>query len=251
MQAFLHNPFQEGGCDSCHQPAKDNKVVLTANSTREVCVTCHEEVAHGIDTAKVAHQGAKGDCTTCHSPHGGDNPGYIRPDPVTACLGCHSQTSEQLKKAHVHQPAGEQGCSTCHEPHGGTNAKLLRTAAVNQLCLECHGPESEPKQLPKEHMVAIFDGKVKLPENYFKKVPILPLRYGVGHPTENHPVSDVTNIQTKTIVPMSCLTCHQSHSSAKPGLLVKDQANNMAFCRTCHTNPLDLKQITTGITGSK
>jgi len=50
---------------------------------------------------------------------------------------------------------------------------------------------------------------------------------------------------------MSCLTCHQSHSSAKPGLLVKDQANNMAFCRTCHTNPLDLKQITTGITGSK
>jgi len=245
-RAFLHNPFQEGACNSCHEPAKDNKVVLTAKSTREICVMCHEEVAHGIDTAKVGHEGAKGDCTSCHSPHGGNNPGYIRPDPVTACLGCHSETADQLKKAHVHQPVGEQSCAICHEPHGSTNAKLLRTAGVNQLCLECHGPDTQPKPLPDEHMVAIFEGKVKLPEDYFKKVPTLPLKYGVGHPTENHPIADVTNIQNKSITPMSCLTCHQPHASAKPGLLVKDQPNTMAFCRTCHSNPLDLKVTSTG-----
>ena len=33
---------------------------------------------------------------------------------------------------------------------------------------------------------------------------------------------------------ISCLTCHQPHSSAKADLLVKDQENNMAFCNTCH-----------------
>jgi predicted CXXCH cytochrome family protein len=30
------------------------------------------------------------------------------------------------------------------------------------------------------------------------------------------------------------LSCHQPHSSAQPNLLVKDQANNAAFCANCH-----------------
>ena len=246
MRAFLHNPFESGDCDTCHKPPKDGKVVLTFDSTREVCVMCHEEAKHNIDTAKFGHEGAKGDCTACHSPHGGNNPGFIQPDPVAACLGCHSETADQLKKAHVHQPAGEQSCAICHEPHGGNNPKLLRTASVNELCLECHGPDSDPKPVKNEHLVAIFGGKVKLPEDYFKKVAILPLKYGIGHPTEQHPVANVTNLQTKAVTQMSCLSCHQAHSSKQPGLLVKDQANNMDFCRTCHADGLNLKQTTTG-----
>jgi predicted CXXCH cytochrome family protein len=89
-------------------------------------------------------------------------------------------------------------------------------------------------------MVTIFNGAVKLPEDYFSKnkVVILPLKYGRGHPVEGHPVSDVmdpTDI-TKVHEKLDCLTCHQPHSSAQPGLLAKDQANNMAFCSTCHKN---------------
>ena len=62
--------------------------------------------------------------------------------------------------------------------------------------------------------MTIFDGKVKLPEDYFKtqRPPVLPLKYGVGHPTEHHPVSDVTNLTTKAVTPMNCLTCHQPHA---------------------------------------
>jgi predicted CXXCH cytochrome family protein len=247
MRAFLHNPFQEGQCDSCHKPAVQGKIVLTADSTREVCVMCHEEAAAKIQAAPVGHKGAKGDCTVCHSPHGSDNVGYIRPDPVTACLDCHKGTAAEIKKAHPHQPASAQSCAICHEPHGGENAHLLRTKSVNQLCLECHGPESEPKKLEKEKMVAIFDGKVKLPADYFKKVVIIPLKYGLGHPTEHHPVADTMDPAnpTKVKTQMSCLTCHQAHGSAKPGLLVKDQANNMDFCKTCHVNGLDLKNART------
>jgi len=99
-----------------------------------------------------------------------------------------------------------------------------------------NGPDAKPKKLESEHLVVIFDGKVKLPENYFAKVPILPLKYGIGHPVERHPVSDLvdpTNL-TKVVTPLNCLTCHQPHASAQPDLLVKDQANNQAFCRTCH-----------------
>jgi predicted CXXCH cytochrome family protein len=246
LQAFRHSPFEEKACDSCHQPAKDGKVVLAAKTTKELCATCHDEQAKKIEAAKVQHPGAQGDCTDCHSPHAGNSPGFIRPDAVNACLNCHTDQAALQKKGHLHQPVFEQGCATCHEPHGGENPKLLRTADVNKLCLECHGPESEPKKLEKEHLVAIFDSKVRLPEDYFKKVPILPLKYGIGHPTEQHPVSNVTNIQTKAITQMNCLTCHQPHASAKAGLLAKDQANNMDFCKTCHTNGLNLKAVTIG-----
>jgi len=56
----------------------------------------------------------------------------------------------------------------------------------------------------------------------------------------------VTNLQTKAITPMNCLSCHQPHASAKPDLLAKDQANNMDFCRTCHANALNLTDIRRG-----
>jgi predicted CXXCH cytochrome family protein len=233
IQKFAHMPFGEKQCEICHQPAKDGKVVLTQASAKELCVTCHAEQAKKIESAKVQHHGALGDCTDCHSPHAGNSPGFPKPNAVSVCLNCHSDRAEEAKKHNLHQPAFEQGCATCHEPHGGDRPKLLR-AEGNALCLECHGPDAEPKKLEKEHLVAIFEGKVRLPENYFKKVPILPLKYGSGHPTQYHPVSDAVNPKTKAIVPMSCLTCHQPHASANRGLLAKDQEVNMAFCKTCH-----------------
>jgi predicted CXXCH cytochrome family protein len=129
-----------------------------------------------------------------------------------------------------------QGCGICHDGHGNDNEHLLRVNTPNKLCLECHGPDVKPKKLESEHMVAIFDGKVELPENYFATVPVLPLKYNLGHPVERHPVSNVmdnTDI-TKVKVAITCLTCHQPHASAKPGLLVKDQANDSQFCASCH-----------------
>jgi predicted CXXCH cytochrome family protein len=236
MQAFLHSPFESKSCDTCHQPAKDGKVVLTAASPKEVCVTCHADKEEQIDRAKVPHPGAAGDCTDCHSPHAGKSPGFPKPDAVSVCLGCHSDQAAQHSKKYLHQPAFEQGCATCHEPHGGDNPKLLRAAKINQLCLECHGPDPSPQRLESEHLITIFDGKVKLPENYFGKVILLPLKYGRGHPLEGHPVSDVMDPQdvTKVAKPLNCLSCHQPHASAQPGLLVNDQVNNTAFCMPCH-----------------
>jgi predicted CXXCH cytochrome family protein len=84
--------------------------------------------------------------------------------------------------------------------------------------------------------VTIFDGKVKLPEAYFRGVPVLAVKYGRGHPVDKHPVQnqmEPTDV-SKVRVEMNCKMCHQPHSSAQPNLLVKDQANNMAFCANCH-----------------
>jgi len=245
MARFTHAPFDGGGCDTCHEPAKDGKVVLTQKDVKSLCTTCHDDKAKLIDTAKVQHPGAAGDCTDCHSPHASSQPGLPKTDPVSICTGCHSDIGDLEKKAVHHQPAFAQGCATCHTPHGGDIDHLLR-AKGNALCLECHGPDAVPQKLESEKLLAIFNGTVKLPDDYYKKnkVPVLPLRFGLGHPVEYHPVSDVmdpTN-QSKVKTPLSCLSCHQPHASAYPGLLVKDQQNNMQFCDNCHKNRVDMKQ---------
>jgi predicted CXXCH cytochrome family protein len=84
--------------------------------------------------------------------------------------------------------------------------------------------------------VTIFNGKVKLPENYFAKVVRLPLKYGLGHPVDHHPVVDQMqpNDMSQVRVAINCLSCHQPHASAQPDLLVKDQVNGMMFCASCH-----------------
>jgi len=244
MQAFTHPPFSSGSCDTCHAPAKDGKVVLTQSDTKALCVTCHSEQAKKIAKAKVQHPGAQGECIACHNPHAGRTPGFLQPDPVNACLACHSEQAEQFKKAHLHQPAFGQSCAICHEPHGSDNVHLLRAKDTNTLCLECHGNETQPQKLEAEHLITIFNGQVKLPEDYFEKnkARVLPLKYGRGHPVTGHPVSDLFDAANpgKVKTQLSCVTCHQPHSSAQAMLLVKDQPNNMAFCDTCHKNRFDM-----------
>jgi predicted CXXCH cytochrome family protein len=247
MVKFMHPPFADKQCEVCHAPAKDGKVVLAQTDAKALCVTCHDDKAKLIDSSKVPHPGAAGDCTDCHSPHASRQPGLPKTNAVEICLGCHSDIADLAKKPVHHQPAFVQGCGTCHTPHGGENDHLLR-AKGNALCLECHGADAAPQKLEAAHVLTIFNGQVKLPEDYYQKnrVAILPLRFGLGHPVEGHPVSDVMNPAdiTKVKTRLTCLSCHQPHASAQAGLLVKDQQNNMAFCDTCHKNRLDMRQTT-------
>ncbi len=135
----------------------------------------------------------------------------------------------------MHQPAFDQGCFTCHEPHGSQNQHLLRASDPYKLCMECHGPDVEHGKLESEHLVTIFDGKVKLPENYFGRIDPLPVKYGLGHPVEHHPVKDVVDPETGKLVKASnCLSCHQPHASQHEGLLVGDMQNGTEFCSKCH-----------------
>src|SRR5271166_4250979 len=237
MAKFVHPPFADKQCEVCHAPAKDGKVVLTQPDAKSLCVTCHDEKAKQIETAKVQHPGAAGDCMDCHNPHASRFPGLPKTNGVEICLGCHSDFADLAKKQVHHQPAFVQGCATCHEPHGGEREKLLR-AQGNALCLECHGPDTVPQEDKSAGVLKIFNGTLRLPDDYYKvnKVPVLPLKYGKGHPIMGHPVSDVPDPSdvTKLIQKMNCMTCHQPHSSLHPDLLVNDQENNTKFCATCH-----------------
>src|SRR5262249_19904010 len=190
-----------------------------------------------IEKSKVQHPGAAGDCMDCHNSHASRQPGLPKTNAVDICLTCHSDQAELAKKHTLHQPAFKQGCATCHEPHGGENNHLLRAKTANGFCLECYGPDSKPKKLESDYLLAIFDGKVRLPEDYFSKnkVMVLPIKFGRGHPVDAHPVADLpdpTDV-TKVRAKIDCLSCHQPHASAQSDLLVKDRANNRHVCSSC------------------
>jgi predicted CXXCH cytochrome family protein len=245
MQAFTHPPFADKSCDMCHAPAQDGKVVLAQKDVKALCVTCHDEQAKRIETAKVQHPGAAGDCTDCHNPHASKQPGLPKTDAVNICLGCHSDIADLAKKRTHHQPAFVQGCATCHDGHGNDNAKLLR-ATGNKLCLECHSVDVKAPQIENTNLITLFDGKVKVPEDYFRKnrVAKLQIKSGVGHPTPSHPVEDVRdpNDLTKVKTKISCMTCHQPHASGGRALLVGDVNPGMAFCQGCHKGMIGVGQ---------
>ncbi len=238
MAKFMHPPFADKQCDVCHAPAKDGKVVLTQADVKSLCVICHDAQAKQIASAKVQHPGAAGDCTDCHSPHASRTPGLPKTNGVEICLACHTEQAEMVKtKKVLHRPAFQDGCGTCHEAHGNDNEHLLRVKDINTLCLECHGPDTVPEKLESQHLIAIFDGKVKLPDNYH--VPILPLKYNAGHPVEFHPVAGPIDAKNPAAGQMNCLTCHQAHSGNQADMLVKDQKPGMDFCNTCHKGRLN------------
>lgn len=242
-QRFLHNPFESGSCDMCHAAPKDGKVVLTQANVRDLCVTCHEEQAKRIETAKVQHAGAQGDCTACHSAHSSKYSRLLAPDPVSICETCHADQAEMHKKSPaLHAAAFRDGCFTCHDGHGGDRPKLLRASMDgNKLCLECHAPSRRPVYDEPTNTVTIFDGAVQLPPDYFLKLQPLALvnKDMAGHPTAAHPVvATVDRGDPDKKKPMNCLSCHLPHAGVSSGLYVTNTAVSMPLCGRCHTGEI-------------
>jgi predicted CXXCH cytochrome family protein len=151
------------GCTDCHSPhgntappknlASSNVLVTTPNAEKpgfstirmlrandpQLCISCHSEVKPAF-SAPFHHKVLEGvmRCSDCHNPHGGFELKQTRlaigSDAV--CIKCHAD--KQGPFTYEHAPVKTEGCTACHTPHGSANPRLLRYAAVNQLCLTCH-----------------------------------------------------------------------------------------------------------------
>ena len=165
-----HNNFRRGehwrndiGCTDCHSPhlttalAKhvpgSNVLVTPVNGEKpgfstirmlkmsdpQLCLGCHSEVkaAFSMPFHHKVREGAMR-CSDCHNPHGGFELKQTRlaTGGDAPCLKCH--VDKQGPFTFEHAPVKTEGCTACHTPHGSANPRLLRYAAVNQLCLTCH-----------------------------------------------------------------------------------------------------------------
>ena len=109
----LHDPVEEGLCDSCHRPSTIavHKFEFTEKGAA-LCTQCHDEHEGRIKHAPVAD----GECIACHDPHASNAQGLLKGQTVGAvCEDCHDKTSAHL--TFLHGPTAVGACTTCHDPH--------------------------------------------------------------------------------------------------------------------------------------
>lgn len=156
QQQFLRSVHGENGisCTSCHSIHHARKEHLLTVSQPALCFSCH--AAQRADFMKpFRHRVLEGliKCSDCHNPHGttylmaSGRGAQLRstPDQNDICYKCHADKRGPF--VFEHEPVRVEGCTTCHFPHGSTNPRMLLTARVNALCLQCHSQIPSPTSL--------------------------------------------------------------------------------------------------------
>jgi predicted CXXCH cytochrome family protein len=145
------------------------------------------------------------------------------------CTTCHAAK----KNAVLHGPYRAGQCLVCHDPHTGDRPDQIR-AEINTLCLSCHGTgQSGVKVNPETQLVALLGNRTVSLDDY-RQAPKLELDRGgtSRHPITGHPV--VGKDPRRKDAMLSCLSCHDPHSSALPNLMPAGAKSEADLCAECH-----------------
>jgi predicted CXXCH cytochrome family protein len=252
LREFSHGPYKAGLCSACHPKSENGEVLLTeANGEGRLtpkdvnilCYQCHAQFQEEMEGTKSRHKLLSQDnraCVECHDPHA-SNQEYVLKKPVQdLCLSCHiappgkttpnKQEGEaatvsasgqpdaesaqylNLSGKYVHEPATKE-CLLCHDAHASEFPKELR-APVRDLCMDCHGTNSE-KIIKSKQPFPLFGGLVSLPPKMFEKLTYLDLKEKFIHEPADK----------------SCAFCHDAHGSDYPKVLL---ASVQDVCLACH-----------------
>lgn len=225
---FVHGPLREGACIVCHQPHTSAQAGLLLKPQRELCLSCHEEVALRAEgTGMHRHAAFEDSCTRCHDPHASDHRHQLVQEAPGLCLSCHQEAFDRMvggaKVVHgaVTSPGG---CTGCHEPHASRLTGLQRGSQPD-LCLSCHD-----KVVGTAQGEQLTDMARLLAEN----------------PDHHGPIREG-----------QCTSCHSPHASDHFRLLVEDypkefyapfDLERFRLCFKCHIPDLVLKPSGQGLT---
>ncbi len=141
QRQFIRSTHNESGiaCTSCHSIHGTHLEYLLRSKEPDLCFSCHAEQRADFQKP-FRHRVLEGlvRCSDCHNEHGTRAERQVRsmPDASLVCLKCHS--GKRGPFVFEHNAESTEGCMVCHSPHGSTNPRMLITARVNSLCLQCH-----------------------------------------------------------------------------------------------------------------
>jgi DmsE family decaheme c-type cytochrome len=126
-------------CTSCHSIHHTKSEYLLISKQPALCYSCHTE--QRADFQKTfRHRVNEGliKCTDCHNAHGTLRDRQVRsaPNQDLVCYKCHADKRGPF--VFEHEPVRVEGCMACHTPHSSVYPRMLLTARVNTLCLQCH-----------------------------------------------------------------------------------------------------------------
>ena len=201
------HPAVAMGCTACHtgidasdMPHKlKNKIARGLSAAQpDLCYGCHDR---SMFEKKVIHAAVGMGCTGCHNPHASKNPKLLLAALPDLCYNCHDKGV--FTKKSVHPPVAAGMCTSCHSPHSSDQASLL-LRPVSDLCITCH------TTITGSHVLA---------------------NYGLGdvHPLKGKPDPSKAGRE------LSCISCHDPHSSSEQKLLRNGTGSPTSHCLRCHT----------------
>ena len=141
QREFMRSTHNANGisCTSCHSVHHSTLEYLLVKKQTALCFSCHAE--QKADFQKPFHHRVEEGlikCADCHNAHGASRDRQLRstPDQDMVCLKCHSDKRGPF--VFEHEPIKAEGCQACHTAHGSPYPRMLLTARVNTLCLQCH-----------------------------------------------------------------------------------------------------------------
>ncbi|SPF34375.1 exported hypothetical protein [Candidatus Sulfotelmatobacter kueseliae] len=185
------------------------------------CASCHDDKTKG----KAVHSAIAMGCTTCHEVKtvGDTTTVNLTAPKEQLCFSCH----EKSKEEDLHGPYDKGQCVTCHDPHTSDYPKQLR-AEGNALCMACHADRAK-----LDATVSLFGSQTMDKDSFEQIEKVVPnASVKAGHPFAKHPIADITDPLSGG--KMSCLSCHQPHSSPADKLIVVAKTHNGDVCAACH-----------------
>ena len=141
QREFMQSTHNQNGvsCTSCHSIHHSKTEYLLVSKQPVLCYSCHVEQRADFQKP-FRHRVNEGliKCTDCHNAHGALRDRQVRsaPNQDFICVKCHSDKRGPF--VFEHEPVRVEGCPTCHTPHASAYPRLLLTARINTLCLQCH-----------------------------------------------------------------------------------------------------------------
>ncbi len=201
---YLHGPVGAFTCLACHreQASKSSPRYSVPKEGPELCNACHETKRDLADYRFVHGPLAVGLCRVCHDPHGSPFKLQLHDEKEELCYRCHGELRERLEEtsARRHGVIEAEGCAACHDPHAAEQPFQLRQP-LNGLCLDCH----------EKKLGALFRKRM--------------------HPVTRHPTDGVPD-PSRPGKTLSCISCHDPHSSMAPKLLLA--SDYLELCLKCH-----------------
>ena len=221
----------------------------------ETCLTCHEDQKkgyHGSPHSRAKNPrtpAAKQGCESCHGPGqahvdgGGDKTKINNPATMTlrdanaACLSCHNRNNHANFDGGKHD-SRNVGCVTCHSVHAPkSESKQLKTASVQETCVQCHRKEVNKVHKSSHMPVGEFNGtkmECTTCHNPHGSQNVKMLKEGTSvteacatcHAEKRGPFLWEHNVGRE-----SCVTCHDAHGSNNERMLV---AKVPMLCQRCH-----------------
>ena len=200
------------------QEAAEHPFIEAKELKTETCLMCHTDKKKG----KFVHSVMAMGCEACHQAASKDNKTTITLMAPATDL-CHQVAKEDV----MHAPYEKHQCVVCHDPHSSNFVAHTREA-TNALCLQCHLTR------PIKGATVSLAGGIEVPSEEVKQAPKLMLDalHQNGHPWIGHPVGgrpDPLHPGEK----MSCLSCHQPHSSTQENLIIAEK-KGPSVCDKCH-----------------